>query len=191
VPDETPSSRGAAPPPSSPRPPAPAPTRGRLIVNSTPSRAGVTIDGTWRGRTPLTLDDLAFGRHVVRVVQPGYAVAREDISLGTANPSQEVDLRLERTAPAAPQRPAPRAETPAPRPTQPLTGSLYVDSRPRGATVVLDGRSIGQTPLSVPEVPIGAHVVRLEMAGKRVWTSSTRVVAGEIARVTGSLEDIR
>jgi hypothetical protein len=31
--------------------------------------------------------------------------------------------------------------------------------------------------------------VRLELEGKRTWTSSTRVVAGETARVTGSLED--
>jgi hypothetical protein len=31
--------------------------------------------------------------------------------------------------------------------------------------------------------------VRLEMAGKKTWTSSTRVVAGQTARVTGSLED--
>jgi hypothetical protein len=55
--------------------------------------------------------------------------------------------------------------------------------------VFLDGRSVGQTPLSLPEVPIGAHVVRLELAGKKTWTSSTRVVAGEMARVTGSLDD--
>src|SRR6185503_9302326 len=46
--------------------------RGRLVVQSTPSRAAVTIDGKWRGRTPLTLDDLPFGTYVVRVVQPGY-----------------------------------------------------------------------------------------------------------------------
>jgi hypothetical protein len=69
------------------------------------------------------------------------------------------------------------------------TGSLFVDSRPRGATVFVDGTSIGQTPVTVPNVAIGAHVVRIEMTGKKPWTSSTRVAAGETARVTGSLED--
>jgi hypothetical protein len=41
----------------------------------------------------------------------------------------------------------------------------------------------------MPEVSIGTHVVRLEMAGKKTWSTTTRVVAGETARVTGSLDD--
>jgi hypothetical protein len=69
------------------------------------------------------------------------------------------------------------------------SGSIYVDSRPRGATVFVDGRSVGQTPLSLPGVPIGSHVVKIEMAGKQPWSSTTRVTAGATARVTGSLED--
>jgi hypothetical protein len=66
---------------------------------------------------------------------------------------------------------------------------LYVDSRPRGATVLLDGKSVGQTPVSVPEVPIGTHIVRLELTGKRPWTVATTVIAGKRTSVTGSLED--
>jgi len=34
-------------------------------------------------------------------------------------------------------------------------------------------------------------VVRLELTDHRAWTTSTRVTAGEQARVTGSLERIR
>jgi len=164
--------------------------RGRLVVKSTPSRGGVTLNGSWRGRTPLTLDDLPFGRYAVRVVQPGFAVARKDVTLNAANAAQELTLRLERTASSAeaPARPAPRSDT-APSATQSFTGTLYVDSRPRGATVFLDGRSIGQTPLSMPDVAVGSHVVRLELDGKKTWSSTTRVVAGQTARVTGSLED--
>jgi len=58
-----------------------------------------------------------------------------------------------------------------------------------GRKVFVDGRSVGKTPLSVPDVAIGSHVVRIEMAGKQPWTTTTRVVAGEMQRVTGSLED--
>ena len=184
IPDET----AGAPARSPVAPAAPAATRGRLVVTSTPPRAGVTLNGDWRGRTPATFDNLPFGRYVVRVVMPGYGVSRHDVTLSARDVSQEVRARLERTAP--PPRPAPDTRTPAkPAPANTFTGSLYVDSRPRGATVFLDGRNVGQTPLSLPEVAIGAHVVRLEMSGKRTWTASTRVVAGETARVTGSLED--
>ena len=41
----------------------------------------------------------------------------------------------------------------------------------------------------MPGVQAGSHVVRLEMTGKKTWTTLTRVVAGQTARVTGSLDD--
>jgi hypothetical protein len=57
--------------------------------------------------------------------------------------------------------------------------------------VLIDGKPVGTTPASIPDIPIGSHVVRLELADHRAWTTSTRVTAGEQARVTGSLERIR
>lgn len=165
--------------------PEPAATTGRLIVHSTPGHAAVIVNGTWRGRTPLTLDDLAFGRYVVRIVQPGYQVSRQEVSLGAAQASHTVDATLEKTP-----RAGAHEAVPAPAPSSGVsTGTLFVDSRPQGATVLLDGRSIGRTPLTLPDVAIGMHVVRIELAGKKPWTSPARVVAGETARVTGSLED--
>jgi len=154
---------------------------GTLIVKSQPSRAGVTVNGNWRGRTPLSLEHLTFGKYVVRIVQPGYRVAQEEFTLGAREPSHTFSARLERTAAA-------RAEPP-PAPAGVFTGTLYVDSRPRGATVLVDGKSIGQTPISVGDVRIGSHVVRVEMSGKKPWTSSANVTAGQTTRVTMSLED--
>jgi hypothetical protein len=151
-------------------------------VRSTPSRAGVTENGTWRGRTPLTLENLPFGSYAVRVVQPGYAPSREEITLSARAPSRTFSARLERTATAAP--PAPSPSTPAT-----FTGSIFVDSRPRGATVTVDGRNVGQTPLSVPDVKAGSHVVRIEMNGKKPVMANPRVIAGKTERITVSLED--
>ena len=176
-------------PAASPRPTERAAATGHMVIRSTPSRANVTLNGKWRGRTPLTLDDLPLGRYVVRVVADGFRVAREEVTLSTRNASRTLNTRLTRNAraaaapaPAAPNQDAAEAG---------FTGSLHVDSRPRGATVLLDGRHVGQTPLSLPDVAIGSHIVRIEMAGKRPWSTSTRVVAGKMERVTGSLEDQR
>jgi hypothetical protein len=69
-----------------------------------------------------------------------------------------------------------------------FVGSLYVDSRPGGARVFLDGKLIGTTPMEMPSVPAGEHAVRLERDGYRRWSSSVRVVATERNRVTASLE---
>jgi hypothetical protein len=57
--------------------------------------------------------------------------------------------------------------------------------------VLIDGKMMGTTPASIPDIPIGSHVVRLELEDHRAWTTSTQVSAGEQARVTGSLERIR
>ncbi len=190
VPNETAAARGA----TGARRGETAITRGRLVVTSTPSRASVTVNGTWRGRTPLTLENLPFGRYVIRVVQPGYEVARQEVTLSARGASRELSARLDRAAsPTRSSIPTVPPRTAAPAPSSPttesFTGSLFVDSRPRGATVFVDDRSVGQTPLSLPGVPVGSHVVRLEMTGKKTWTTLTRVVAGQTARVTGSLDD--
>jgi protein kinase-like protein/PEGA domain-containing protein len=170
--------------------------RGQIVVRSLPNHAGVTINGTWRGRTPLTLENLALGEYAVRVVQPGYQVLREEFALSASAPSHTVTARLELAAPAVksgapatPTKGAPAGKAAASDAPQVFSGSLYVDSRPRGANVLVDGRTVGQTPLSLPDVPVGSHVVRIEMDGKKPVTANPRVTAGKTERVTVSLED--
>lgn len=185
VPDDAPASS----PVSSAR--RPVATTGRLVVQSNPARASVTVNGRWRGRTPLTLEELPFGNYVVRIVQPGYVVSREEVSLSAAEPSRTLSTRLQRQPARAAARPAPAATSTQPRAPQSYTGSIYVDSRPRGARVFLDGRSVGVTPVTIPDVRIGSHVVRLELADHRHWSTTTRVASGQEVRVTGSLDRIR
>ncbi len=191
---ETPSPSGtaSAPPAARTEPARPVATSGSVEVRSSPSGAGVTVDGKWRGRTPLTVKDLAFGSHVVRVVQPGYETEREDVRLSSATPLRQLSYKLQRTAPPPPPRPAARPRTAMPPPrSQSYAGSIYVDSRPRGARVLIDGKLMGTTPVRIPDVPVGSHVVRLQLEDHRDWTTSTRVVATQESRVTGSLERIR
>ena len=176
--------------PSAPAAAAPSATRGALTVRSTPSRAGVTVNGKWRGRTPLTLDALPFGNYVVRVVQPDYKTSREEFALDARNPSRTLNVKLESEKPAAPARTRP-AQQEAPRAAETFTGVLFVDSHPQGATVVVDGKPVGKTPLRLSDVRIGTHVVRLELAKHRPWYSTARVVSGQEVRVAGSLEEIQ
>jgi hypothetical protein len=197
VPPEAPAAgtsagRGATTPPS-----ASEPRTGRLVVRSTPSGANVTLNGKWVGRTPFTQNALPFGRYSLRVVVDGYNVAEEQFSLSSSNLSEDVSLRLERTRPAPPPPSRgttnQRGATPPADRTGPerFTGTVYVDSRPQGAKVFIGGREYGTTPLRVPEVAIGSHVVRLELPDHRTWTNTIRVTAGQELKVTGSLEPIR
>jgi hypothetical protein len=192
---------GSAAPPTVSETPAPAPaaaaapatrpaaTTGRLVIRSTPAGATVTVNGRARGRTPLTVDKLPFRSYAINISQKGFATARENVSLSPSDPAQTVNLQLERKAAPTPAA-APRATREAPEPPTPL-GSLYIDSRPRGARVFVDGKPMGVTPVSVPDLRSGSHVVRMELPDHRPWTTSARVRAGEQERVSGSLELIR
>jgi hypothetical protein len=57
--------------------------------------------------------------------------------------------------------------------------------------VIVDGKAMGTTPVSIPDIPVGPHVVRLQLADHQDWTLTTQVVAGRESRVRGSLDRIR
>ena len=111
-----------------------------------------------------------------------------------------VRLQPEEIVPAPPPAsPAPRPARVAPRQAVPppaqveerpqLTGpaSLQVLSRPVGAEVIVDGKSVGRTPLSMEMNP-GAHEVRLSLPGFKGWATNVDVKPGVTTRVSGSLE---
>jgi hypothetical protein len=127
------------------------------------------------------------------VVEPGYAVAREVFTLSAAAPSKTIDVVLKPSDGAKPS--ATQAKTPAPeappKAGAAATGSLFVDSRPQGAKVIVNGKPAGVTPLRLNDQPAGAYEVRLELADHQPWTTTARIVGGETARVTGSMERIR
>jgi hypothetical protein len=120
------------------------------------------------------------------VLREGYAPEEQRVSITAARPSQSLTFELEPTRAAADRssRPAPVA----PASANQFVGALVVDSRPAGASVFLDGKPVGTTPLSLNSVNAGSHAIRIERDGYRRWTSAVRVVAGEQNRVTASLE---
>ena len=160
---------------------------GRLLVRSTPAGATVFVDGREYGQTPVAIRDLARGAHRLRLVRDGYAPAERRVVITEARPSQSLVVPL-----AAPRATASRG-TQTPAPTTPSTmgryaGDLVIESKPSGAKVYIDNKVAGTTPLSLRNVAVGSHVVRLERDGYRRWSSSVRVVAAERNRVTASLE---
>jgi len=56
-------------------------------------------------------------------------------------------------------------------------GSLVVNSRPSGARVFLNGRSVGQTPLVLRNQLAGSRAVRVALDGYEPWSSAVQVIA--------------
>ena len=141
------------------------------------------IDGERRGVTPLTVQKLPLGTRRVRVQRDGFTTEERQVALTRSRPSRSLDLRLTRPAAAA----APSASSaPAAK-----TGTLIVESRPTGATVLLNGRRAGTTPVTIGALAPGSYTVQLQLADFRPISTTVRVVAGERARVAASLTSVQ
>ncbi len=167
----TPPETTPAPSPTTAAEPAPA---GRLVIQSTPSGALVTVDGRRAGETPVTVP-VPLGRHEIQVARSGYVPNIQQVDLTTRSASRTVNVRLRRGSGSV-------------VPAAPATGSVDVDSRPRGARVTIDGRNFGTTPVRIPELPAGAHRIEIALAGYRTVTSTVNIVGGELTKVAVTLE---
>jgi serine/threonine protein kinase len=183
-----------------PRPESAAPVvpfSGRVVVRSTPPGARVVVDGRDRGVAPAAVSGLGQGEHRVRVLHDGYTTAERRVVLSPSQPSQALTVPLAK-APVAPKPGASQTAKTEAAPAAPKPGSiaaadagvLVLDSRPTGASVFVDGKSVGRTPLTLSETKAGDHTVRFELDEHRPWTASIKVIGGTTNRVGGSLEKI-
>jgi hypothetical protein len=138
----------------------------------------VVVDGRPHGQTPVTIPDLALGRYTIDVARPGYVPYRTAVSLTSSAATRTVSVRLR-----------PGLPTTGPAGSAATVGSVFVDSRPQAARVMIDGRFVGMTPLRLSEVAVGRHVVSLERAGHGSFSTTVAVRPGEQARVTARLEE--
>jgi serine/threonine-protein kinase len=157
---------------------------GRILVRSRPAGARVAVDGKDYGITPAAVRDLARGAHRVKITRDGYVPLERRVVISSSQPVHSMTVALVRMRAAAPAAAAATAGSAAAR----LSGALAVDSRPAGARIFVDDKEVGTTPMALPSVSVGLHVIRLEHEGYRRWSSSVRIIAGEQNRVTASLE---
>jgi hypothetical protein len=148
-------------------PPAP----GRVVVRSVPAGALVTVDGRRAGETPVTVTDLSLGAHTLLIARPGYVPRTEQVTITSGAPSRSLTVELR-----------PGLDVAAAQ-----LGSIYVDTRPRGARVTVDGRLVGTTPVRVPELARGEHRVLVELDGFRAHSTVVTVQPGAQARLAVTL----
>lgn len=171
------------PPPVEPGPPPPAVApsaaaeraiapSGQLTIRSTPTGALVTVDGRFRGETPLVIRDLPMGAHTVQVARPGHVPWSDRVTLSPSSSRRTVSANLQPGLDTGSQ----------------TSGSLFVDSRPRGARVTIDGRLVGTTPFRMPGMAAGRHDIRLDLDGYRSVSMPVTVNAAREARIAATLE---
>jgi len=133
---------------------------GHLAVSSRPSGAGVTVDGEPRGTTPLTVDELAHGRHQVRLEVERHLPYEQAVAIEGLDKTQKLNISLD-----------------------PAWAEVTLRSTPAGAEVFVDDDSVGSTPLTA-EILRGQREVRVKLEGYKAWRRTLTVKAGESIAIT-------
>jgi hypothetical protein len=123
---------------------------GQLVVQSRPQGARVSVDGTTRGVTPITLN-LSSGAHVL------------EVQVGTAEP-RVIPLTIQANVQTAQYIELQDVQS---------TGVLDIKSQPTGARVLIDGQPRGTTPATIRNLAAGDHTVVLELGGRKVTQAVT------------------
>lgn len=137
-----------------------------ITVKSEPAGAMLVVDGRPRGATPVTAD-VGAGTHTVALELDGYQRWRRDLEVVA---DQARELPLVRLAKAR--------------------GRLRVTSEPAGASVSVDGRFQGRTPLTLGLAPGQSSAIKLTKAGYELATREVTVASGEEADLAVALTPI-
>ena len=161
--------------------PTPTPTYGRVSFTSIPAGADIYLDNAYRGLTPLTIDDVPNGRHVVILRLDRYEDAVRNL-LVTGN-SMTVNIALSPLGSSTTVQPTVTGTV------QPAGeyGSLSVTTSPAGARVYVDGEMKGVTPATIPGLSAGKHAVLLSVPGYIDLNTTIVISAGKTAEYSTSL----
>lgn len=125
-----------------------------LKLSSSPSQASVTIDGQYRGRTPIEIELSPNKTHQISLFKAGHLGLNQDLSIASHS-QKSLHLKL-----------------------QAQLGSVYLDLHPSNAKVSVDGRphSLKQGRLNLPS---REHIITVSAAGfasisRKVLPSSQR-----------------
>ncbi|MBU0712685.1 PEGA domain-containing protein [bacterium] len=110
---------------------------GSLTIISTPDGAVISLNEQIKGRTPLTINELASGEYEITITKDLYHIHTERfIITDGSNNTRNITLL-------------------------PAFGQLLIVTEPIGASIYLDGQIKGQTPASFNELPSGTYTLRI------------------------------
>lgn len=142
------------------------PANAKLLVNSIPRSANVTVNGRYRGQSPITLSLSPGVDYEIGLSKAGYGATSRQVRLGAAaSDSITVDLSAR-------------------------TGSLTVNVQPTDAAVFVDGRARG-TGSKTLQLSSAPHRVEVRKDGYQTWTRTVTPRPGYPQTVTARLRSLR
>ncbi|MEI8139485.1 MAG: PEGA domain-containing protein [bacterium] len=139
---------------------------GLVLLRSTPVGADIEINGAHRGKTPLLLTDLPFGKYRIKASSLGYL-------------SRDVEFEIENRSPQLV--------------SVSLTSDsavLTVKTEPSGASVKVNGLSKGVTPCTIDRLPAGENELNISLPDYVVYRSKIKLLANQAESLDITLKPV-
>ncbi|WP_094227363.1 PEGA domain-containing protein [Methanolobus psychrotolerans] len=127
---------------------------GQIAVSTTPPDVDIYLDGKYVGRSPMTISSVMKGKHTVLLKKDGYNDLSTSVDV-TADSQSSLSKELSQK-----------------------TGSVSISTDPRSASISIDGRYTGVSPLTLDALIPGSHTIALSMNGYRDVSDSFYINAG-------------
>ncbi len=141
------------------------PADARLLVNTIPRGANVTVNGRYRGQSPLTLSLTPDVDYQIGMSKAGYGVTSRSLRLkSAASESITVDLSAR-------------------------VGTVTMNVEPADATVYVDGRARG-TGKTIVRLSSAPHRIEVKRQGFRDWSTTITPRPGYPQTLTATLRSL-
>lgn len=143
---------------------------GDLQVVTFPVEGEVYLNDQFMGKSnlskPLRINDILEGQYQLRVLAGGYQKSEQVITI-VPRTLREVQVGLKS-----------------------LPGSLEISSDPLGATVFINSKQMGVTPLKIDTITEGQYTIGMRLKNFKDWAQRIQIQSGQLSEVKTKLEVI-
>ena len=135
-----------------------------LLIDSTTKESAISINGqrkgfdVWEGQLPS-------GVYNIEVSKPGYKTYTAMVEL---SPLEKKEMTIPQLAP--------------------IYGTLQVEYKPIGSTIIIDGNSVGITPKIISDISLGEHTITIEKESYFSFSSTINIQSNKLNKISGTLK---
>lgn len=128
-------------------------SKGSLVVKTDPDGATIYVDGKNYGLTPIEIEDLEIGEHEMVISKEGFAQIIKKVEI--KEDRVEINEILVKAI-----------------------SEIFLNTEPNGAKVIINGKEMGTTPLTIKDINPGRYFVTFRALGYEEMTKSIEVKEG-------------